>query len=183
MSLHPCASLDMDRFHDVYHGFGFRVAYPFSWTHLQQETSYVRMFLFDVDADTKIVIQQMWNSEQSFYRCRFHTSVTQVILLLVLLNTDSRCPIVPRQPTASRALSTLLSQVSGEHIAPAIVSFCPVFRTRRFSPACSLTSNAASNCSLPISFFPTRIPVHLDRLSQSCANDTSDLAPHASFHR
>ena len=41
----------------------------------------------------------------------------------------------------------------------------------------------ASSCSFSSSFFHARIPVHLDRLSQSCASDTSDPAPSVSSHR
>ena len=77
------------------------------------------------------------------------------------------------------ALNTSLTSV-GEYIAPAIVSFRPIKRTRRFSPARSLASNAASLELLVADLvFP---PARHNHKSKPFACDTSDLAPGVPFH-
>ena len=102
--------------------------------------------------------------------------VEQISLLIVLYSSSCHScasnsgksavgPAVHRQPAASRALSTLLSQVSVSTSVP---------RLSRSAQPTALDDflQHASSCSLPFSFVHARFPVHVDRLSQSCASDT-----------
>ena len=80
-------------------------------------------------------------------------------------------------PSALNASFTNL----GECIDAAIISFRPINRTRRFSPACSLASNVAS-LELLVAHLVFPRTAHCHHQSTPNASDTSDPAPSVPFH-